>query len=152
MLYPEDYVSVATRLSDTSDVVNMLDFILRLLCHRRLTSPDATTDFNRRARRLMFKIISTNPVLPRSLIVTEVKVPVERDYIGGGAFGGICKGELCGEIVALKVLYRTGDDVVSSSCRCSILSLTFVHIGVLSRGVDVGNAQARVRIVIPRNL
>jgi len=46
LLYPKDYVSVATRLSEVSDVLNLLDFILHLLRDRRLTSPDATTDFN----------------------------------------------------------------------------------------------------------
>ena len=108
-------MSVATRLSEISDALNLLDFILHLLRDRRLTSPDATTDFNRRARRLMFKIISSNPVIPQSLIVTEVKVPAKRDYIGRGGFGGVFKGELRGKIVALKVLYRTGDNVVSPS-------------------------------------
>jgi len=130
----------------------VLDFILPLLRDGRLTNLDATTDFNRRARRLMFKIISMNPVIPRSLIVTEVTVPAKRDYIGGGAYGGVCKGGLRGEIVALKVLYRTGDNVVSPSRPCPVLSLTFVPIGVLSRGIDVGNAQARVRTIIPWNL
>jgi hypothetical protein len=123
-----------------------------MLRNRLLSSPDASIDFNRRARRLMFKITSTNPVIPRSLTVTEVKVPAKRDWIGGGGFGGVCNGELHGEIVALKVLYRTGDNVVSPSSPCSVLSLTFVLIGVLSRGIDVGNAQARVRTVVPGNL
>ena len=138
-------MSVAARLGDISDVLNLVDFILHLLRARRLTSPDATMDFNRRARRLMFKIISTSPVIPQSLIVTEVTVPAKRDYIGGGAFGGVFKGELHGKIVALKVLHRTDDNVVSPSCPCSsvlVLSLTFVLIGVLSRGIDVGNTQA----------
>ena len=105
-----------------SDVLNFLDFILHLLRDRRLTSQGAITDFDRRARRLMIKIISTNPVIPQSLIVTEVKVPSKRDYIGGGAYGGVCKGELQGKIVALKVLYRANDNVVSLSCPCPSLS------------------------------
>ena len=142
LLYPDDYISVATRLREISDVLNLLDFILHLLRDRRLTSPDATTDFNRRARRLMLKITSTNPVIPQSLIVTEVKIPAKRDYIGGGAFGSVCKGKLHGEIVALKVLYRTGDNVVSPSRHCFSATLIFVLTGVLSRGINVGNSQA----------
>ena len=63
----------------------------------------------------MFKIISTKPVIPRSLIVTEVNVPATRDYVAGGAYGGVFKGELCGEVVALKVLYKSGDNAVSPS-------------------------------------
>ena len=145
VLYPEDYISVVGRLRKISDVLNLLDFIFHLLRDRRLTSRDTTIDFNRRARRLMFKVISKNPVIPRSLIVTDVKVPDKRDYIGRGGFGGVFKGELHGKIVALKVLHRTDDNVVSPSCPCSsvlVLSLTFVLIGVLSRGIDVGNTQA----------
>ena len=85
--------------------------------------------------------------------MTEVKVPAKRDYIGGGSFGGVCKGELRGEIVALKVLYKTGDNVVSPSRSVYyVTKLIIVLIGVLSRGVDVGNAQARVRAVILGNL
>ncbi len=67
----------------------------------------------------MFKIISTNPVIPQSLIVSEVKVPAKRDYIAGGGYGGVCKGKLRGKIVALKVLYKTGNNVVGPSYACS---------------------------------
>ncbi|KAF8334388.1 kinase-like domain-containing protein [Amanita rubescens] len=128
LLHPVDYVNVATRLSETSDVLNLLDFILHLLRDR--TSPDPTSNFNRRAKRLMLKIISTNPVIPRSLIVTEVAVPAKRNYIAGGAYGGVCKGELRGEIVALKVLYRTGDNV--AFCREALTWATLKHEFVLS--------------------
>ena len=40
-----------------------------------------------------------------------------REYIGGGGFGDILKGELRGEVVALKVLYKTDNDVVCCSFR-----------------------------------
>ncbi len=90
--------------------------------------------------------------MPRSLVVTEVKVPAKRDYIGRGGFGSVFKGELHEKIVALKVLYRTGDNVVRPSCPRSVSLLTFVLIGVLSRGLDVGNAQPRVCTAILGNL
>lgn len=81
--------------------------------------------------------------------MTEVKVPAKRDYIGHGGFGDVFKGKLCGEIVALKVLYRTGDNViVSPFCPCTSVSVMVIRIidvlliGVLSGGIDVGDAQA----------
>jgi hypothetical protein len=91
----------------------LLDFILHLIRDRHLTNLDSTTDFNRLARRLMFKIIPTNSVIPRSLILTGIKVPAKRDYIGRGGYGGVFKGTLEGKIVALKVLHRNGNNVVS---------------------------------------
>ncbi|KAF8324806.1 kinase-like domain-containing protein [Amanita rubescens] len=130
MLYPEDYISVATRLSEISDVLNLLDFILYLLRNRLLSSPDASIDFNRRARRLLFRMISTNPVIPRSLIITEVKVLVEPGYIQDSGFGRVFKGELRGEIVALKALYPTGDNV--AFCREALMWATLKHEFVLS--------------------
>ena len=90
-----------------------MDFILHLLRNRLLSSPDASIDFNQRARRVSLQIISTSPVIPRSLIVTDLKVPIKRDHIGSGGFGGVFKGELRGAIVALKVLYRSDNNVVS---------------------------------------
>ncbi|KAF8339436.1 kinase-like domain-containing protein [Amanita rubescens] len=78
----------------------------------------------------MFKIISLKPVIPRSLIVTEVNVPATRDYIAGGAYGGVFKGELRGELVALKVLYRTGDN--AAFCREALMWAMLKHEFVLS--------------------
>jgi len=42
-------------------------------------------------------------------------MPTERDYIGGGGFGRVFKGELQGRAVALKVLYKPNNNVVSRS-------------------------------------
>ena len=39
-------------------------------------------------------------------------MPANREYIGSGGFGQILKGELRGDAVALKVLYKTDNDVV----------------------------------------
>ena len=89
--------------------------MLHLLHERCLSSPDAIIDLNRRARRLMIKIISKMPVMPSFLFVTGVSMPANREYIGGGGFGHILKGELGGEAVALKVLYKTDNDVVCCS-------------------------------------
>jgi hypothetical protein len=100
------------RLKHVEDAKNLLDFMLHLLRNRGLSSPDATMDINQRARRLMFKIISKMPIMPSSLFVTGVSIPANREYIGGGGFGQILKGELKGDAVALKVLYKADNDVV----------------------------------------
>jgi hypothetical protein len=42
-------------------------------------------------------------------------MPAGRDYIGSGGFGRVFKGELRGAVVALKVLYRSENQVVRPS-------------------------------------
>ena len=120
LLSGEDYISVAEQLSQDSDVENLVDFMLHLLRDDLLSNLDETmgNDIKRRARRLMFKIISRTPVIPPSLIVIGVDMPEERDYIGSGGFGRIFKGELQGAVVALKVLFKSDNNVVSPSCYC----------------------------------
>lgn len=111
LLSQDDYLDAVAHLYDVSDVHNVLDFVLCLLCDGHLPNSDA----NWRARRLMFKVMTKTPVMPRSLFVTEVKVKVDRDYIAGGGFGLVFKGELLGKFVALKVLYKTHNNIVSCS-------------------------------------
>ena len=65
-----------------------------------------------RARRFMLKVISKIPIIPPSLIVTGINVPVDRDYIGGGGFGHVFKGKQQGRVIALKVLYKSDNQVV----------------------------------------
>ncbi|KAF8324229.1 hypothetical protein F5887DRAFT_1147419, partial [Amanita rubescens] len=65
----------------------------------------------RRVRRFILKIISKIPIIPPSMIVTGVSIPDDRDYIGGGGFGRVFKGERSGEVVALKVLYKSENQV-----------------------------------------
>jgi hypothetical protein len=114
LLSEEDYLSGAARL-DTSDSQNLLDFILHMLRYRLLQNRNESVDFNRRAWRFMFKIITKIPVIPWSLLVTGVNKPAEQDYIGGGRFGRVYKSKIKGEAVALKALYKSGNNSVSPS-------------------------------------
>ena len=149
---PKDYVKIAEQLNDASDVNNMLDFILCLVVNDHLSNTNATlSDANWRARRLMFKVITKTPVVPTSLIVTGVSMPAEQHYVGGGGFGHVYKGELVGIAVALKVLYKSNNSVVSPSCRCYDVIIDLVQTGLLSRGIDVGISQAQVCAAVFRN-
>jgi hypothetical protein len=101
--------------------MNLLEFILHVLRHRYLSNQDATMDVSRRARRLMFKIISKTPIVPRSFIITEVSMPNKRDYIGRGGYGNVFKGKFRGTVVALKELYKN-DANNHVSFQCLLLS------------------------------
>jgi len=107
-----DYVNVAAQLRDYSDVKILLDFLLYLLRYDHLSHQDASLDANRRARRFMFKVITMTPVIPASLFVTGVKTHVHRKIIGDRSFGLVLKGKLEKRAVALKVLYKTHNNVV----------------------------------------
>ena len=104
----DDYHSFAAQIADDSDAENMLDFILEVLRDYRWDE----TNIDRRARRFMLKIIKKTPVLPESLNVTGIRIPAQH-YIGRGGFGQVFKGELRGEVVALKLLYKTDNNFVS---------------------------------------
>ena len=123
LLSREDYVSVAGDLDQASDVKNLLDFMLHLLRDHRLPSQDPTVNIDQRARRFMTNVISKIPVIPPSLIVTGVRMPVRRNYIGSGGFGSVFRGKLQGASVALKVLYKSDNDVVS----CSTASRSYIQ-------------------------
>jgi hypothetical protein len=107
----EDYVSFAAQVTNVSVAKNLLDFLLHLLHDPHL---NVTVDIKRRGRRFMLKVIAKTPVIPESLIVTGIRT-AEHDHIGRGGFGHVFKGELQGNAVALKVLYKPDDNVVSCS-------------------------------------
>ncbi|KAK2463326.1 hypothetical protein APHAL10511_004637 [Amanita phalloides] len=92
LLSTDNYVDVALQLTDPLDIENILDFVIYLLVNGYLEIPDA----NRRARRLMLKIVTKRPVIPRSLFVSGVSIKTNDNYIGGGGFGFVLKGEVDG--------------------------------------------------------
>ncbi|KAF8339465.1 kinase-like domain-containing protein [Amanita rubescens] len=130
ILSGEDHVDLAARLDCPSDAENLLDLLLHLLRNCLLPNQNDSVDFNRRARRFMFKIVSETPVMPYSLIVTGVSMPAERDYIGGGGYGRVYKGDLHGAVVALKILYRS-DNNTQAFCREALMWGTLKHKSVL---------------------
>jgi hypothetical protein len=112
LLRTKDYVNAALQLSNTSDAELLLDFVLHLLCCGQLSCSEVP-DANRRARRLMLKLITKMPVMPSSLFVKGLNAKVNYDFIGRGGFGFVFKGELEGTPVALKLIYKTRHDDAS---------------------------------------
>ncbi len=149
----EDYGAVAEHLTQALDVKNLIDFMLHLLHERRLQNQDMNVNIEQRARQFMFTVISKIPVIPLSLIVTGVSSPAVREYLAAGGFGLVFKGEHRGSIVALKVLYRSGNsDTVSSSIGVMASYLISFPAGPLPRGVDVALSEAQISAPIFRNL
>ena len=111
ILSQEHYISLVTQIDDPSDASHLLDFILDMLLNHRI-SGSAIVDITRRARRFMLKVISKIPIVPPSLIVTGVSIPIDHDYIGCGGFGRVFKGKRHGQVVALKVLFKSDNQVV----------------------------------------
>ena len=145
-----DYVNIAELINEDSDVEILLDFMLHLLCERRLSNPAGLTDINLGARRLLLKVATRTPVIPRFLMVAG-NVRSERDLIGSGGFGHVFKGELQGAAVALKVLYKSNHNIVASYVDLLIM---FVNVGsgYPSRSSDVAIPQSQSRAAILRNL
>ena len=118
LLSREDYISVAGGLSHTSDsdAKNLLEFMLHVIHDHHFLNQDRTVNIGLRATQFMIKVMSEKPVIPTSLIVTGVMMPVKRNYIGRS--GHIFRGELQGAAVALKELYMSENDVVSLIGHC----------------------------------
>ena len=65
-------------------------------------------------------------------------MPAERNYVGSGGFGRVFEGILREEVVALKVLYKSDNDVVSHLRRSHEDVVDCSPTVLLSRSVDVG--------------
>ena len=102
--------------------------MLYLLRNGYLSNLGAQLEANRRARRLMLKVVSETPVIPKSLFITGVTVNVDVSCIAAGGFGLVFKGELQGKLVALKILHKFSHKSVVSchwtaQCHCRSKSM-----------------------------
>lgn len=105
LLSRKDDANLLAQLRDSSDLNDLMDFMLFLLRNDNWSNLYGSVDDNRRAREFMLNVIAKTSVMPRSLFLTEVRVETNRDYISGH-FGLVFKGELQGMVIALKVLYK----------------------------------------------
>ena len=146
-----DYGTIVGELDDpVNDVELLIDFILyvrppsiqlfdtvayflqALRSHSLLESgiPDA----NRRARRLMFKLITKTDVTLKFLFITDVKIDSFRDTLGFGGYGRVIKGDHKGHHVALKMLDKEVNQVL---CAFASTKLTCL-VRVRARKTSVG--------------
>ncbi|KAF8685409.1 hypothetical protein AX14_003999, partial [Amanita brunnescens Koide BX004] len=100
----EDYGTIVNEVKDpVNDVELLINFILYALRNDALLN-SSVPDANRRARRVMFKLINRTEVSLKFLSITDVKIESYHDTVGMGGFGRVYKGEHKGQQVALKVL------------------------------------------------
>jgi hypothetical protein len=92
-------------------------YSLQLLPHIGSLSDLGVQDANRKARKLMFKLISITNVIPKSLFIFGVKTETHlvATMISMGGYGRVFRGELKGQQVALKVVDQGVHDVSALS-------------------------------------
>ncbi|KAF8313734.1 kinase-like domain-containing protein [Amanita rubescens] len=127
------YDIIASKLTTTSDVELLLDFLLDALRQGSLTICGA----NKKARRLLSKLISMTNVIPQSLFVANVVVDLGGIDVGG--FGHVFKGLHEGKQVAVKILYRIrqeGNTLRKEVCREALIWRSLSHRYILPlRGI-----------------
>jgi hypothetical protein len=117
--------TVAASEMSTSETKSLLDSLLNVCIYflarscvihsfqlaRNDTLPNSDTqDTNRKARKLMLKLVSTD-VMPKSVFITGVKTNFDPIKVGG--FGRVFKGKYKGREVALKIVDKGHRDVSS---------------------------------------
>ncbi|KAF8351796.1 kinase-like domain-containing protein [Amanita rubescens] len=123
--------AIVSELSVTSDVELLLDFLLHLLRDGNLTNL-SVPGANRKARRLMFKLISVTNIVPRSLFITDVKIETHIT-IGMGSFGRVFRGEHDGKPVALKLVEkgRKENSLLKDFCQEALAWRSLSHRCIL---------------------
>ncbi|KAF8716612.1 hypothetical protein AX14_012280 [Amanita brunnescens Koide BX004] len=115
LLYIPDATIASGVESTNSDVELFLEFLLYVLRDGSLQVEDISRDLKKRARKLMFKLVSKANILPRPLFITDIEKDPQAVAVGG--FGRVFKGKYSGQLVALKMLYhsrRPGDSIDKS--------------------------------------
>jgi hypothetical protein len=74
-------------------------------------------DANRRARRLIFKLINKTDVSLKFLLITDVRIEWYHDAVGMGGFARVYRGDYKGQPVALKVLDKEVGIAIFSPSR-----------------------------------
>ena len=136
-LFPKTWKSPQTLRSGCCLILfSTFVFSIYFGCYTRLTLPPqllendylsslntAVLDLRNKARRLMFKIVSEKSAMPRSLVISGVKVGSNHS---GGGFADVMKGELQGRPVALKLLRKVRHNVslLISKTRCRLRIFT----------------------------
>ena len=126
----EHIYDTVTVLSDPSDTKNLLDFIFQSLQLGGINS-----EIKQQTRQFMLRVGTEKHIIPESLIVTGIWMPVKGNPINSNVY----KGEVLagGEVVALKCIFNDFDnDVVS--CQHINVSI-FINFGSNRLFQAVGN-------------
>lgn len=129
MLSRDDYDDAAEAVTNASDAKILLDFMLYMIRNHSSPDPEESLKTKRRARKLMSEIVKKVPVIPNSLVLAGITLPVQRTTAGS-----VVKAGLHGSPVTVKVLSRTRDNDIVRCFRSIFLCLFLNHVqpGVLS--------------------
>ncbi|KAF8339489.1 kinase-like domain-containing protein [Amanita rubescens] len=141
----EDHDKVAKQLVDALDIETMLEFMLYAIRNHVFQELGMDADSaNRRARRLMFKITSSTPIMPSSLFLSDLTISCNHDV------EHLFKGEHNGKLVVLKPLYRTRNNVTRDFCREALTWRSLPNDFVLPfLGIYENEAASQFFLVVP---
>ncbi|KAF8631111.1 hypothetical protein AX17_005156 [Amanita inopinata Kibby_2008] len=141
----KNYINLGLQIVDLEDIEKLLDFLVHLLHNNILSAviPDA----NRRARRLMLKLLTRTVIIPKSLYLPNVSMEIP-DYVARGGFANIFVGNYNGARVALKRLHNVRDDV--NFCREAMIWRSLSHHYVLPFfGIHEDVSESFISLVSP---
>ncbi|KAF8631104.1 hypothetical protein AX17_005149 [Amanita inopinata Kibby_2008] len=127
LLRMKSYTTVGLQLTDAKDIENLLDFIVNLLRHGDLLHT-GIPDVNRKARRLMLKLLTKASIIPKSLYLPNVMLSSPYSIAHGG-FADIYVGKYRHNRVALKRLKSIKRD--TDFCREALIWRSLSHAHVL---------------------
>ncbi|KAF8631112.1 hypothetical protein AX17_005157 [Amanita inopinata Kibby_2008] len=141
----KNYINLGLQVTAVEDIENLIEFLTHLL-HNNLLK-DIGPDANRKARRIMLKLLAKTAITPKSLYLSNVTMESFETFASGG-FANVFVGDYNGSRVALKWLRNVQRNV--DFCREALIWRSLSHEYVLPFfGIHEDKPRSFISLVAP---